>query len=205
MTQSFPLIWPEGRPRTPASQWKAPKWRTRGSAINIQQAARRLYDELHKIRAAEIIISTNAEPRLDGIPKSERVEDPGVAVYFTRREQEYVLACDKWHSIAGNLAAIAAHVDALRGQERWGVATLEQSFAGHLRLPPPAGHEPAPPPWWEVLKIPADLKGRLTHAMIEAQYRDLAKQAHSDAGGSDARMAELNRAIEEARKEKLRG
>lgn len=37
--------------------------------------------------------------------------------------------------------------------------------------------------------------------MAEANYRTRARQAHPDNGGSHERMAELNAAIDEARKE----
>lgn len=60
----------------------------------------------------------------------------------------------------------------------------------------PAAAEPATP--YRVLYVcPA-----APLVVCEAAYRGLAKQAHSDAGGSDARMRALNTAIEAIRREK---
>lgn len=36
-------------------------------------------------------------------------------------------------------------------------------------------------------------------AWVEGQYRELVKKRHPDKGGSDAALAELNRALEQAR------
>ena len=79
------------------------------------------------------MISTNLKLRLDGLPRSDQATpaDPGVAVYFELDGKTIVLACDKWNRVADNIYAIAKHVDALRGQDRWGVGTVE---AGLPRL-----------------------------------------------------------------------
>jgi hypothetical protein len=34
--------------------------------------------------------------------------------------------------VADNIAAIAAHIDAIRRQDRYGVGTLDQAFAGYV-------------------------------------------------------------------------
>jgi len=36
--------------------------------------------------------------------------------------------------VSDNIAAIAAHIEALRAQERYGVGTIEQAFAGYSAL-----------------------------------------------------------------------
>lgn len=82
---------------------------------------------------------------------------------------------------------IAAHIEALRGQERWGVADLRQAFAGHVALP-------APEQWWQILGVGM----QATRTEILAAWRDKARTAHPDAGGSDAAMARLNAARDEA-------
>ena len=65
------------------------------------------------------------------------LKDPGVAVYFTIKEKPVSLACDKWVHVEDNIWAIAKHIEALRGQERWGVGSIEQAFAGYTALPAP--------------------------------------------------------------------
>ena len=45
-----------------------------------------------------------------------------------------VLACDRWLRVEDNIAAVAAHIGALRGIDRWGVGSVRQAFAGYKRL-----------------------------------------------------------------------
>jgi DnaJ-class molecular chaperone len=72
---------------------------------------------------------------------------------------------------------------------------LDRAFTGFASLPPPSSD---PKHWSEVLGVSraADL------ATINAAYREKAKQAHSDVGGSDSAMAAINDAVAKARSEK---
>lgn len=135
---------------------------------------------------------TNVALRLDGLPYSNqpKVKDPGVAVYFVMKDRPIVLACDKWNRVECNLWAIAKHVEALRGQERWGIGTVEQAFTGYMALPAPMDLKP----WWEVLGI----KEEDGHLRVRQAYRDLAVKNHPDNGGSHEGMVEVNQAWENA-------
>lgn len=93
------------------------------------------------------------------------------------------------------MAAIAAHIEALRGQERWGVADLAQAFAGHVALPSPAGAAPTRQ-WWEVLGVPRSA----TAQEIDRAWREAMATAHPDRGGSNEAAAQLNRAREEGKR-----
>ena len=163
----------------------------------MADARERLSEQLDRLGARYVVLSTNLELRLDGQPRGNQAEpqDPGVALYFRLGDRPIVLACDRWISVAGNMAAIAAHIDALRGQERWGVGGVEQAFAGFSALPPPI----APGDWRSELDNPATL------AEAEVRYRRKIASAHPDAGGSHARAATLNAAIAQARKELKNG
>src|SRR5690606_24132591 len=137
----------------------------------------------------ELTLSTNYELRLDGRPRRDRGQpsDPSAAFYFELDGQPHVLACDRWGTVADNVAAIAAHIEALRGQERWGVADLKQAFAGHVALRPAE-------PWWKFLGV--DRAARASE--IRSAWRKLAQEAQPDRpGGSDAAMARLNAARDE--------
>lgn len=211
--EAYPLSWPHGWPRTDAAKRKAAKFGTKERAysddgqhswqesksLTIYAAMRRLTDELGRLGASHrsILVSTNVETRRDGQPRSDRREpsDPGVAVYFTLAGKDRVLACDKWTRVADNLAAIAGHIDAIRRQERYGVGTLDQAFAGYAALPPPSASVKRP--WRSVLMVGPE--GRRGDA--EAAFRNLARERHPDRGGSHEQMAELNIAITEARQE----
>ena len=184
---AFPLAWPAGWPRInyrrPATF--ATKARGNHSRLTVADARTRLADELDKLGARYITLSSNIELRLDGQPRSGQPEphEPGVAVYFEMKGKPTALACDKWDRVADNIAAIAKHIEALRGIERWGVGSLEQAFAGYQALP-------APEQWWQVLEVAQNAD----RATIEGAYRRLARTAHPDTGGNHAAMSRLNAA-----------
>jgi DnaJ-domain-containing protein 1 len=113
-----------------------------------------------------------------------------VAFYFELDGEPHVLACDRWATGPDNIAALAAHIEALRGQERWGVADIRQAFAGHVALP-------APEQWWQVLGVTPDA----TPGQIDAAWRERMANAHPDrAGGSNNAAARLNHARDEGRR-----
>lgn len=187
---AYPLSWPIGRPRSrdrERAQFGTTGRSTAGfkQSLNVAEARSRLQDELDRLGAREVILSSNLELRLDGAPRSGQSDpaDPGAACYFKLKGRDTVLACDKWDRTADNIAAIAKHIEALRGMNRWGVGTLDQAFAGYQALP-------APEQWWQVLGVGA----QATRAEVEAAFRRLAPAAHPDTGGSNAAMTRLNSA-----------
>ena len=208
MTASYPLHWPAGRPRTAPAARRRANFSQRvhngrfeqTKALTVAVANERLQFEIDRLDARNVILSTNQELRLDGRPRSVRdPDDPGAALWFSLRGRDMVLACDRWDSLADNIAAIAKHIEALRGIERWGVGSLEQAFAGYQALP----H--APPPdaggnadWWIVLGV--DRAAPM--AEIEAAWRERIRAAHPDNGGSKDLAAAINRARDEARAER---
>jgi hypothetical protein len=164
--------------------------------LTVAQALDRLQGELRRLYAQRVIVSTNVPTRIDGLPYSNarEPEDPGVAVYFLLKNAPRVLACDRWKRVADNIAAIAGHIDALRAQERYGVGTLEQAFAGYAALPPTADD------WAIVLGV----KQTATREEIIAAHRKLATEHHPDKGGRLEDMARINAARDlalKARKE----
>jgi hypothetical protein len=206
---AYPLTWPLGWPRSKSrdrARFSAGKdasytdsagkyiRRTVAREASMNDAKKRLQLELDRLGAIHTILSTNVELRLDGTPYSNRKDpaDTGAAVYFTLQGKKVVLACDRWDRVPDNIIAIAKHIDALRGQERWGVGSLEQAFRGYQALPSPDYVKP----WREVL-------GMDITAIDQAEfiYRTKAKVHHPDRGGNPIQMAELNAAIKSARQE----
>lgn len=186
---AFPLSWPDAYART--------KYRTRArfEAISFGAARDRLLHELKLMGATKPILSTNVPLRNDGLPYADferkRVTDPGVAIYFTWKGSQRVLACDRWERIEHNLHALELTIAAMRGLERWGASSiLERAFTGFAALP-------APETWWDVLQVRSDA----SLSVCEANYRSRMKAAHPDAGGSEYRASKLNWAIERAREE----
>jgi hypothetical protein len=193
---SFPLAWPVGHVRTAQRRWA--KFKT-----TLPRACDDLYGELAKLHAVNVVLSTNVPVRQsDGRPYSDpgRIADPGAAVYFRLPAKHgsppaapRVIACDRWLLVEHNVAAIAHHIEALRGIDRWGCGTIEQAFAGYAALPAVA----TPSDWREVLGVgstwPRD--------KVRARYLELVKIVHPDRGGGDVEIARVNAAWEAAERE----
>lgn len=194
----WPLAWPLGwvrakvRLRAPFTTKKAV-----GGQLSVMVATQRLEAELERLRATRPTLSTNVELRLDGRPRSDQEpRDPGAAVYFEFRGKATVLACDRYFRVADNIAAIAAHIDALRRIERYGVGTIEQALAGYKALPADSAAD-----WRAVL----GLTGRPAWDEVDRAFKAAARLKHPDvAGGSEEAMQHLNRARDYAEME-LRG
>lgn len=190
----YPLTWPASWPR--ARGRKGASFNTTGTngrkKLTPMEAMQRLEVELDAIGGQNPLLSTNLELNLSGAPRGDRAEpsDPGAALYFVYKGKDTVLACDKWDRVADNIAALAKHIEALRGQERWGVGTLAQAFAGYQALP-------APEQWFTVLGVRASA----TKTEIDAAHRRLIVDAHPDRnGGSGAKAARINAAKDEGYK-----
>lgn len=177
---NFPLSYPTSQPRTPYSQRKHAAFtkRTRGGfgasgKHSVAESARELQAELRRMGAKDMIISSNLKVKADGFPYSaqKNPDDPGVAVYFKWNKRDVVFACDKWLTVEDNLWAIVKHIEALRGQERWGVGSLDQAFAGYMALPDPDAKT-----WFEVL----NLDKNASNDEIKARWRELSKRYHPD-------------------------
>jgi len=183
----FPLSWPAGWKRTPADQRRRAPFMSYRQPLSVAVASGRLEDQLDRMLGVHhVVLSTNVELRLDGRPRSDsEPRDPGAAVYFRLDEKPLAFACDKWTRVADNIGAIAAHLEALRAQERYGVGTMAQAFAGYAALPPEAGAD-----WWIILGVHA----QALPEQVEEAFRRLAREAHPDVGGDAHRMARLNTA-----------
>lgn len=194
---AYPLSWPLQVPR------KAKPSRARfsqdGKPLSIASARRRLLEEIDKITKNgqpyrvdpdKVVISTNVRTRNDGLPYSNvrEPEDSAVAVYFDLDGVPHCLPCDAWDRVADNLAAIAAHIGAMRGMERWGVADIRQAFSGFQALPPVAGD--APSAWWVVLGVAqgADFD------TVRAAYQQKRKSTHPDHGGTTEQFKAVQQA-----------
>ena len=185
--KAYPLQWPKGRERTKA------RTQSRFGDKTIASALRPLKDELDRLRAQYQVISTNVPLKANGDPYSDpgRMPDPGVAVYFRLKDKPYVLSCDRWLTVEENLYAVAKHIEALRGVDRWGVASLEQNFAGFKELTATAGEGEDP---WMIL----GLAPMSSSEAVYIAHRQLAIAAHPDRGGSHDQMSRVNAARDAA-------
>lgn len=185
----YPLCWP------PSKQRAASRARSRFDA-SLAKAHKEIEQEMGRWGIGSRYVISMA-------PAFRRTTtDPGVALWFlmplrkgqTKRELR-VIACDSYDIQEHNLYAVARTLNALRAIERWGAYSLEQAVEGaRPMLPPPEGQGKRA--WWDVLGVASNWPLEA----IEIKYQSLAKRAHPDAGGSAEQMAELNGAIDEARK-----
>lgn len=194
----YPLSWPAGWPRARYRQTaQFGKVKDRGDGFgsykgraSMFDAITRLQRELDLLGARGVVLSTNVELRLDGLPRADRSPpaDPGAAAYFKLEGRDIALACDKWDRVPDNIIAIAKHIEAMRGMDRWGVGNLGQAFRGYEALP-------APEAWWKVLGLPGAVRSR---EAINAAYRKASGSAHPDRpGGSHDQQARVNAARDE--------
>lgn len=191
--QSYPLQWPMGWPRTPMHKRRKSSFQSHGKPLTTHDALQRLQQQIDLLHGRYAVVSTNVETRLDGLPRSGiNPNDPGAALYFQLKGRSTTMPCDAFTTVADNIAAIAAHIDAVRRIERYGVGTLEQMFTGFQAI-----RGPGERPWREVLGFRAD--DTVTRAMIISKRSTLAMQHHPDRPGGDAaRMAEINDAVDRA-------
>lgn len=130
--EAFPLQWPLGFERSTIKKDSTFK-------STIAQARDNVSDEIRKLKGTNLIISSNIPLKKNGdlYGSMKPVDgDHGVAVYFSWKNQQYVLACDNYYTIQENLRAIAKSIDAIRGLERWGASDiLARAFSGFKALP----------------------------------------------------------------------
>lgn len=183
---AYPLSWPAAWPRCHTPQHS--KFQT-----SLTDARNGVARELGLLGARDVVISSNAELLANGqiAARQRRIEDTGVAVYFTLQGEQKCIPCDKWVALQDNLRAIELTINALRGLERWGAKEIvAAAFQGFQALP--VGGESG---WWGVLEVAPTA----SEMEVEAAYRRLAKIRHPDAGGDAASFQALAEAYRQAK------
>lgn len=187
MTQAYPLTWPATQART---KWYRRKCWPASRDLSVARALDGILNEIRLLGASNVVVSSNFKLRIDGLPRSGQPnpEDPGVAVYFDRKGKPLVFACDQYGKPQENMRAIAKHLEALRGMDRWGVGSLDQAFTGYQALPDSSTT------WWSELGLserPSSMDA------LKSAYRFAAKVAHPDAGGTSEQMDRVAKAFQQ--------
>lgn len=217
IVKAYPLQWPTGWKRAAvrkraqfgkavyeASSTPGGTGYTRKGEISINDAVTRVRAELGRMRIAEddVVISTNLQLRLDGLPKSGQAQpaDPGAAVYWRdwhAAGARRCMAIDRYDRVEHNLAAIAATLEAMRAIERHGGAEiLDRAFTGFQALPAPtAGQKP----WRQVFGFADDEE--VSPLRLEGAYRTARSEAHPDKGGSQDAFLAVQAAYEAGMRE----
>jgi hypothetical protein len=203
---AFPLAWPIGWPRAKhrarakfgavgtRSNDAGSRWKERRQ-LTMAEGRDRLRDELARLGARQVVISTNVQARQDGLlyASASNPSDPGAAVYFQLSGQPRVLATDRWDRLADNMAAIAGHIEAIRRIDRYGVGSMEQAFAGYRQLSAIGERKP----WYVVMGFREPPKDP---ASARAKYEELMLRHHPDRGGNANQAAEVTAAWSEGRR-----
>lgn len=218
--KAFPLQWPAGWKRTPDHRRRRgqfhrtkPVYNGEGKFIyngkddlTIAHAVDRVRSELGRMGVSDdwLVISTNLELRLDGLPRSgQRMPaDPGAAVYWIDRamgkaQPQRCMAVDMYDRVEHNLAAIAATLEALRAIERHGgAAILDRAFTGFTALPAPVMGQK---PWRETMGFAPE--ETVSPSRLEYAYRALRSRHHPDKGGDAEAFNAVQRAYEAGMRE----
>lgn len=185
---AHPLEWPDGYPRTE---------RRKRAPFNTGFAKARdgIVDELRRMNASNVVISTNIPTKANGLPYANQrtPDDPGVAVYFYWQGTQHALACDRWDRVVDNLQALRKSIEAMRGLDRWGASgILERAFSGFARLDAP-GED-----WSDVLGVAPNA----TYGVVRDAYLQRRRDTHPDRPGGDAdEFQAVQRAWEQAQAE----
>lgn len=196
--EKYPLTWPISKQRTPADKRKRASFGKKDynstdnykKDLTVHQSTERLMGEIdsftkrgqnYRIEAEKVIISSNIPPNRKGMPQTglREPDDTGVAVYLQLDGKDYCFPCDKWDRVADNIAAIAAHLNAMRGIEWWGVGDSHDVYTGFKALPPGTNelHGKVVRPWRAVFGLDTDVK---SYGTALGAYRFLIKKYHTD-------------------------
>lgn len=187
--EAFPLSWPLGYKRTDNGVRKSSPFRQ-----TPEKAQKYLNEELKKLGADNIIVSTNIPVRKDGYFYTDmalsKISDPGIAVYFRYKKSDVCMCADQYETVTDNIYAVGKSVNAIRNMERWGVSEfMERTFSGFKALPEKSSFNP-----WEILGIISTKNIEL----IKMQYKQKARILHPDFGGTNEKFHELQKAYEQA-------
>lgn len=197
----YPIRWPEGQKRR--ATWKRQDAKFK---ISLGMARDHLVNELKLLGARYVVISSDLQTRLDGLPYANQRQpsDCGVAVYFDYDGESMVFACDKWRKIEHNVRAVGKTIEAIRGIARWGSTDMMKRAVSAFKALP---DQPAAEDWRRVLdlsQIPRvtmpDAKAHFL-ALAKKKYRELSRIHHADMGGNEEEMKRVNIAWEAAQRE----
>ncbi|MBV1778714.1 J domain-containing protein [Paeniglutamicibacter sp. ABSL32-1] len=191
MNDAYPLQWPAHWPRTEKPQRSSFK-------TPLAAAREELKTELRRLKATNVVISTNIIVNQDGTYRSKQriPDDRGVAVYFNLAGEAQCFPCDRWLQVEDNLHAVALSIHAIRGLERWGAQEMvNAAFRGFKALPAQTIVTPYQARlWYDVLEVSPTASPQI----IKAAYRQQLLKHHPDQGGELAAFNEVQKAYREA-------
>lgn len=176
MTAAYPLSWPGHIPRSKTRERS--RFNTSlNTALKNVEGSLRLFSKESGKPLKNVVISSNVALG------ASNPADPGVAVWFVWDDLSVCFPVDRYQKVEHNLQAIHHIIEAERVKLRHGsLAIVRATFTGFQALPPPPGGG-----WRAVLGLGQDA----TRDEIERAFREKAKKAHPDAGGTTTEMQRL--------------
>lgn len=197
----------QGRPDRNGKLWflRSPFGKTVGAGYDD------LERELRLLEATDIVVESGhskADIRNDGWPKSaSRPEHPCVRLYFKCKHGRLRYECAVFEDWQANLRAIGLWLQRQRlAIEEWGIGQGGEAYRGFAQLPGGNGTGAMIGLEWaskeDAARFLLQVEGKgYTPDEVEGvvvdpagTYREAARKAHPDAGGSDALMSKVNRA-----------
>lgn len=197
--------WPNG----PLTPWSARKRSNFSATYGTTLAL--LDRELEFLRASHPVLQIaiqETDLKLNGeIRAQAKPEHPGVVLAFDSKHGPLKYATDVFDRWQDNLRAIALALEALRKVDRYGVGARGEQYTGWralpsgLAMPAHAGFASIEEAGRFLLEIAEDDPGFLDDILdpdgpdlLSGIYKQAAKHAHPDAGGSDELMARVTAA-----------
>jgi len=163
--------------------------------------------ELRHLHATNVVVLADCDARdvrNDGRLRAEaRLRTPGIVLVFDSSKGPLKFPCDRFTHWQHNLRAIALSLEALRQVDRYGVTRRSEQYTGWTVLPPACAATGAAE-WataedaarWLIGIAAANCTPRdlFVPANLAIAYREAAKRAHPDAGGSSELMARVTAA-----------
>lgn len=162
--------------------------------------------ELRHLGAKSAILEIDCRPwdlRQDGMLRANaRPQGPRVIISAETKHGPMRIPCDTYTDHESNLYAIALSLEKLRAVDRYGVTMHGEQYRGWTALPASTGNGLASiESAWRLLVLIATgetdyvLKPEhRTRETAERYFREAAKIAHPDAGGSDDQFVAIRKA-----------
>lgn len=164
----------------------------------MDRAQQFLRDEIRRLEATDLVISTNIPVRKDGGLYHDymryKMDDPGVAIFFKYKGKPTTMCCDRYNRVWENIYALGKGIEAIRGMERWGISEfIERAFTGFKAIPEKVADTDTS--WWTILETQANAD----YKTVRDQYRKLAGKYHPDnrETGSAEKFIQVQKAFEQ--------
>jgi hypothetical protein len=174
-------------------------------SITTDKTWSRILDDLDETFRKWGITSWNVQcdlPPTRTVRQNQTMQERRVMITWKRRDKQHSLTMDKQTRAVDNLLVLQLAIEALRLNEKRGIAaTLAEAYRQEFpALPAPeyGRDNPAPTAAYRTLFVQPDAPIEV----CEAAFKALAKSAHPDTGGTSARFAAIVMAIEAIRKER---